>query len=247
MSPGPDDEGSTVEAVLLRALQKACLIKDRTSSAYSRCGRTDKGVSAFGQVISINLRTHLTAEAGAGEVGFIRKESALESEVQRKLTETPKPEIDYVHLTNRLLPDDIKVTAWSPVPVEFDARFSASSRSYKYFFLREDNDIERMRAAAKLFIGEHDFRNFCKMDIAGGVTNYRRKILSISIEPADPVTDPDPQFGMYCIDVCGHVSFPQIHHRHYCGQLISSAVSYPGVCVAPNPLHGGGSFHGGPW
>ena len=35
------------------ALLKACLIEERSSCNYSRCGRTDKGVSAFGQVITI--------------------------------------------------------------------------------------------------------------------------------------------------------------------------------------------------
>ena len=32
------------------ALIKGKLIEDRASANYSRCGRTDKGVSAFGQV-----------------------------------------------------------------------------------------------------------------------------------------------------------------------------------------------------
>lgn len=31
----------------------------RETSCYHRCGRTDKGVSAFGQVISIDLRSNL--------------------------------------------------------------------------------------------------------------------------------------------------------------------------------------------
>ena len=34
-----------------------------------------------------------------------------------------------------------------------------------------------MRLALSKFEGEHDFRNFCKMDIAGGVTNFTRKML----------------------------------------------------------------------
>lgn len=32
------------------ALRRGKLIEDRATSQYSRCGRTDKGVSAFGQV-----------------------------------------------------------------------------------------------------------------------------------------------------------------------------------------------------
>ena len=40
----------TVEKHVLAALQKVKLIEDRTKCNYSRCGRTDTGVSAFGQV-----------------------------------------------------------------------------------------------------------------------------------------------------------------------------------------------------
>lgn len=39
-----------------------------------------------------------------------------------------------------------------------------------------------MNEAAKLLIGEHDFRNFCKADINGGVTNYMRRIDDIFIQ-----------------------------------------------------------------
>lgn len=45
----------TVEARLFEALQKTCLIQDRQTSNYHRCGRTDKGVSAFSQVTSLRL------------------------------------------------------------------------------------------------------------------------------------------------------------------------------------------------
>ena len=39
-----------LNACLFTALRKACLVEHRKSACYSRCGRTDKGVSAFGQV-----------------------------------------------------------------------------------------------------------------------------------------------------------------------------------------------------
>ena len=38
-----------------------------------------------------------------------------------------------------------------------------ATREYKYFLLLGgDEDLDAMRAGAALFIGEHDFRNFCK-------------------------------------------------------------------------------------
>lgn len=45
-----ENTDNTVEARLFEAFQKTCLIPDRQSSNYHRCGRTDKGVSAFSQV-----------------------------------------------------------------------------------------------------------------------------------------------------------------------------------------------------
>ena len=43
-------------------------------------------------------------------------------------------------------------------------RFGVSTREYKYFLLLDGGeDLEAMRAGAALFVGEHDFRNFCKV------------------------------------------------------------------------------------
>ena len=43
-------------------------------------------------------------------------------------------------------------------------RFGASTREYKYFLLLDGSeDIDAMRAGAAAFVGEHDFRNFCKV------------------------------------------------------------------------------------
>ena len=52
-------------------------------------------------------------------------------------------------------------------------RFSAQFRQYKYFIVQRQAgsgpaclDIGRMREAAQHFVGEHDFRNFCKVSSA---------------------------------------------------------------------------------
>ncbi|KAI5631108.1 tRNA pseudouridine synthase domain-containing protein [Phthorimaea operculella] len=52
-----EDSNQTIEHHLFSALTRTCLIESRETSQYHRCGRTDKGVSAFGQVISITLRS----------------------------------------------------------------------------------------------------------------------------------------------------------------------------------------------
>jgi len=51
----------TIESHLFKALLTAKLIKDRDSCRYNRCGRTDKGVSAFCQIVSLCVRSNLPA------------------------------------------------------------------------------------------------------------------------------------------------------------------------------------------
>ncbi|RLV95156.1 tRNA pseudouridine [Spathaspora sp. JA1] len=172
----------TVEGTILDALFKAKLIKEPTleSCRFSRCGRTDKGVSAMNQVISLNVRSVLTPEEQADSSNDIK-------------------EVRYASILNSLLPADIRITAISlrPLP-RFDARFSCLSRHYKYMFLKEQLDIDAMNEAAKLYQGSHDFRNFCKVDGSKQITNYERDIYSAKIIPLGG-DNPD----MYCFDLKG--------------------------------------------
>ena len=168
-TPGAD----TVAGRLLEACTKTCLIADRESCGLSLGGRTDKGVSAFGQVFALRLRSNLPPPAG-GDTGGAE---AAGDEARRE-----KKEIDYVRVLNRVLPEDIRVLAAQPVPEDFSARFSASHRTYRYFFVRGELELAPMREAAARLQGEFDFRNFCKIDPA--VSNFRRTVLSATIQPA---------------------------------------------------------------
>jgi tRNA pseudouridine38/39 synthase len=38
-------------------------------------------------------------------------------------------EINYVHVLNKLLPDEIRVLAWTPVALDFKARYSSSANA----------------------------------------------------------------------------------------------------------------------
>eukprot|EP00049_Salpingoeca_infusionum_P011524 m.200442 g.200442 ORF g.200442 m.200442 type:complete len:424 (-) comp14959_c1_seq7:452-1723(-) len=169
-----DHVDETIEAHLLHALNKACLMEDVATADMSRCGRTDKGVSAFSQVISLKVRTNVE-----GGPGFYPPTGTPKA---KKAKGTPK-ELPYVQILNGLLPDDIRVYAWARVDDGFSARFSCGYRSYKYFFPRESLNIQAMREAAAFLVGEHDFRNLCKPDVAGGITNYMRTIISAEIVP----------------------------------------------------------------
>ncbi|CAB3367213.1 Hypothetical predicted protein [Cloeon dipterum] len=154
-----DNSTKTIEHHLFLALTKSCLIQDRQSSNYHRCGRTDKGVSAFSQVISIDVRSKLPSEA----------------------TDLSQ-ELPYCKMLNRLLPDEIRVLSWAPAPSpEFSARFDCVRRKYRYFFPRGSLDLGLMGKAAALLVGGHDFRNFCKMDVGNGVVDYKRSIFQASV------------------------------------------------------------------
>ncbi|XP_057775881.1 uncharacterized protein LOC130994809 isoform X3 [Salvia miltiorrhiza] len=160
----------TIESEIFKALHKTRLVSgDRKELQYSRCGRTDKGVSSVGQVISLFLRSNLKKTPASN--GY---------SVESFAEESCDGEIDYVKILNRALPNDIRIIGWSPARTDFSARFSCLSREYKYFFWRENLNIMAMESSGKRFIGEHDFRNFCKMD-AANVHNYRRYITSFEI------------------------------------------------------------------
>ncbi|GFO26242.1 tRNA pseudouridine synthase [Plakobranchus ocellatus] len=175
-----EDTDNTVEAVLFDALLRTKLIMSRETSNYHRCGRTDKGVSALGQVISIDLRTNLLSGIGV-------KERPGGTAHERPGDNTT--EIRYAHILNKVLPPEIRVLAWAPVNINFSARFDCKKRTYKYYFPKGNLNIEVMRNAAQKLIGEHDFRNLCKMDIGNGVVNFTRKIFKADITALDNVTD----------------------------------------------------------
>lgn len=89
-------------------------------------------------------------------------------------------ETDFCHVLNRVLPDNIRALGWTEVTPEFSARFSASSRTYRYFFVQKNLNIDAMQTAADLLLGKHDFRNFCKMDIVN-ISNFVREIYDAKI------------------------------------------------------------------
>lgn len=141
----------TVEFYLFEALTKVCLIENREVSNYNRCGRTDKGVSAFEQVISIDLRSQIKPEDQLTKGGI-------------------EDEVKYCELLNRVLPKRIRAISWQPlVTPTYSARFDCVGRTYKYFFPRGDLNVEKMQEACEVLVGSHDFRNLCKMDVGNGM------------------------------------------------------------------------------
>jgi tRNA pseudouridine38/39 synthase len=193
-------DDKSVERELFQALTKTKLIESRATSGYSRCGRTDKGVSAVGQVVALQLKSAFHQQASWDQEGTtlldtnkdlvnnsrdkltvwapLRKKNADTGAEVRQCKEMT--EYAYDKILNRLLPDDIRILGWSPVSDEFSARFSCSSRTYRYFFVKRQMDLEKIRQGLQLMVGTHDFRNFCKMDVEK-VYNFERKIHSAQV------------------------------------------------------------------
>lgn len=73
-------------------------------------------------------------------------------------------DLNYVKMINSNLPEDIRVLACCEVAEDFNARYKCIAREYKYFFMKNLLNIEKMKEACQYFIGEHDFRNFCKIN-----------------------------------------------------------------------------------
>ncbi|KAG0429987.1 hypothetical protein HPB47_023101 [Ixodes persulcatus] len=194
-----EDTANTVEAALFQALQRTRLLDQRETSNYHRCGRTDKGVSAFSQVISVDLRSNLTEGPGVFSPDGYRPN---EKSVARST------ELDYVKILNGVLPPDIRVLAWAPAEPSFSARFDCQGRTYRYFLPKGNLDVQRIQEAAKLLVGEHDFRNLCKMDVGNGVTRYVRRILSTKLYECTDSGEPggggsSGGYQMLCLEIVG--------------------------------------------
>jgi len=109
-------------------------------------GRTDAGVHAYGQVANFKTKKCLDKEKFLVEM-------------------------------NSYLPQDIRILKVEAVDERFHARLSAVSKTYEYvidngmvadvfnrkysYRLEQPLDIEKMRMAAGLLIGTHDYISFC--------------------------------------------------------------------------------------
>ncbi|KAG6597949.1 tRNA pseudouridine(38-40) synthase [Phytophthora cinnamomi] len=198
-----DHMPETVERYLLEALVRSKLIENVDNVGYSRCGRTDRGVSAFGQVVALRIRSNMPATAellSAPSIDDVRPgekfQVRLESGEVKTLTE-----LDYASHINRALPADIRVYSVASCRPEFSARFDCKARMYRYFFVRRDLDIEKMRAAAQYLVGKHDFRNFCRIDPNCHV--YERNVRSFEIVECPGQRADDPSQQMFRCEVFG--------------------------------------------
>lgn len=157
-------------------------------------GRTDAGVHARSQVVTFDL-----------------PEGVLEPERLRRSL-------------NSMLGPAIAVSRVGVVDADFDARFSATWRSYRYLVLARDVpdpflartswwvqdalDLDAMRSAAAALVGEHDFSSFCRRPKGVPNVSLVRRVLH-----ADWVPEPEP--GLLRFDIVATA---------FCHQMVRSIV-----------------------
>jgi tRNA pseudouridine38-40 synthase len=128
----------TIQGVVREALEAVTRNQARVRGA----GRTDAGVHAMGQVASARVETTLSVEALARSL-------------------------------NGYFPPDLSVREVDEVPHGWDAMREARGKHYRYriwngrqrsplragrfLWLREALEVDRMREAAQVFVGTHDF------------------------------------------------------------------------------------------
>ncbi|MGI6361267.1 MAG: tRNA pseudouridine(38-40) synthase TruA [Bacillota bacterium] len=138
----PDFHGISIQQTIERALKKVVGQKVEIFAS----GRTDAGVSALGQVANFQTMNIIPLE---------RLQLAL----------------------NNALPTDIRISNVQEMPADFHARYSSISKTYCYTIDRSQKinvfrghwawrvkdklDLDVMRQVARLFLGEHDFKQFC--------------------------------------------------------------------------------------
>jgi tRNA pseudouridine38-40 synthase len=111
-------------------------------------------------------------------------------------TEVVRTERSWVLGSNSNLPASVSALWAQPVPETFHARYSAMSRSYRYFilnrwsraalarsnvcWLKEPLDHERMHLAAQALLGEHDFTSFRAAECQARTP--MRRVLAVSVQ-----------------------------------------------------------------
>ncbi|KAN0136879.1 Pseudouridine synthase [Lactarius tabidus] len=228
----------TVEGVLFAALAKARLVDPDgglEGCGWERCGRTDRGVSAAGQVVSLYVRSsnrRSSAPAKAPDTNEDAPKGALDDDASApRVTER---DIRYLHTLNAILPPSIRVYAWAPVASSFSARFSCRTRHYKYFFSARSLDVDAMRNGAARLVGEHDFRNLCKLDPAKQLTTFRRRILRADISPVVVGgSSGGSDMDMHVLDLVGSAFlYNQVRHIMAVLLLIGARFEAPSVVSA---------------
>ena len=190
----------TVQGEIDRAVRSVTARKD--FELYGS-GRTDAGVHALAQVAHLDVSTTLPTET-----------------LRRRL--------------NDELPADINIVAAAQVPHRFHARHDAVARRYLYqvarrrtafakpfvWWVKEPLDTERMRDAARPFVGMRDFRSFA----AAGVRDEQEE--ESAFAPAAPRRDKSTLVLVERLDIVeeGDLVLVSIEGSHFLWKMVRRMV-----------------------
>ncbi|MCL4445589.1 MAG: tRNA pseudouridine(38-40) synthase TruA [Actinobacteria bacterium] len=186
-------------------------------------GRTDAGVHALGQVVHIDIP--------CGLISSPKGDTSVDAP-------GPLTPDEFVRKVNRLLRPSIVLRSAREVGSSFDARRSALSRRYRYLIWESSAphplfdhlswnvtsrlDLRAMKSASDAFVGEHDFRAFCRrppgtphgFEIVRRVTEVNWKVIETFFD--DPTRDGSGDEGRM-------LSF-EIVADSFCHQMVRSIV-----------------------
>ena len=179
------------------------------SPCLTGAGRTDAGVHAHAQVVSVDLPDPLF---GDEERGPERLRRALNHQLAGRIV---------VHAVRQVSPD-------------FDARHSAQWRAYRYLLVEGERpalasldelawtvdgplDLVAMNEVAQSILGEHDFRSFCRRPVDKGPDDpLRRRVLAAEFSRVgDPAGVALPGASLVRLD---------IRAQSFCHNMVRSLV-----------------------
>ncbi len=149
-------------------IEKVLKVVTKKETRIYPAGRTDTGVHALGQVFHFDY-------------------------------EVKMEEWQIKNAINSRLPKDIYIKNINIIDDDFHSRYDAKKKTYQYvinlnefnplnknycYYYRYKLDIEKMKQASQIFVGEHDFKSFTKNHL---LENTVRTIYSIDFDYTDNV------------------------------------------------------------
>ncbi len=173
---GGKQQGQSIQGLLEHVIEKVVQYPVRIHGS----GRTDAGVHAKGQVANFSVPS-----------AFFTLEETVEERLRYLRDEC-----------NQRLPEDIRIIKAKLVAASFHSRYSAKRKTYQYYidtgetpsvfarkyalWVPQKLDIEKMKQAAEVLLGTHDFSGFSSKSKAGMQKKKRdtvRTLFAVDILP----------------------------------------------------------------
>lgn len=177
MSAAKEDAGATLPPFAFRPPRNIKIVIEYDGAGYAgwEKQKTGLGVEEVLRDAVQKITGEKTTINGAGrtDAGVHASGQVASFTIQKAI-----PVTDLVRALNAVLPDDVAVVSGEEVDLYFHARFSATSKIYRYhiwnapirsplhhrrsFHIRAEMAFDEMRRAADCLQGTHDFAGFAK-------------------------------------------------------------------------------------